>query len=249
MWFALLLPVLCTAAGKAAYVQTDTLAATEANQAAAVDDRFVYAIDNGKIGKYDREARSRIAVSTGEAKHLNSGFVWGGKVYCAHSNYPQTPEKSEIKVLDPESMVIGTFKEFGSYRGSLTWAVRRSDGHWWCTFAHYGEENGKTVLVELDKDWKELGAWTYPAAVVGDLGKMSISGGVWQGDTILATGHDHRKLYRLRLPQLGSVLELVDVLPSPFPGQGIAADPKTGGLVGIDRAKRQVVFASLRTEG
>jgi hypothetical protein len=30
---------------------------------------------------------------------------------------------------------------------------------------------------------------------------------------------------------------------SPFPGQGIAADPKTGGLVGIDRDKREVVFA------
>jgi hypothetical protein len=82
--------------------------------------------------------------------------------------------------------------------------------------------------------------------VIADLGTMSISGGLWQGNTLLATGHDHRRIYRLRLPEAGTVLELIDILPAPFPGQGIAADPKTGGLVGIDRAKRQVVFAEYR---
>ena len=247
---ALLLPGLCAAAGKVAYVQTEALPATEANQAAAADEQYVYAIDSALIGKYDRKSRQKLAVSTGEAKHLNSGFVLGGRVYCAHSNYPQKPEKSEIKVLDPGTMVLGTFKDFGVYgqqRGSLTWAVRREDGHWWCTFAHYGAgENAKTVLVELDANWKELGAWNYPPEVVADLGKMSISGGIFEGDTLLATGHDHRKIYRLRVPKQRSVLELVDVLPAPFPGQGIAADPKTGGLIGIDRAKKQVVFAELR---
>lgn len=100
--------------------------------------------------------------------------------------------------------------------------------------------------MKLDTEWRELGAWTYPSEVVKDLGRMSISGGLWKDGRLLATGHDHRKIYRLRLPKQGTVLELVDVLPSPFPGQGIAADPKTGGLIGIDRAKRQTVFAILR---
>jgi hypothetical protein len=243
-----LLLLASAAAGSSgqAYVQTGALHAPEANQAAAADKRLVYAVDNAVIAKYDRSSGARLALSTGPAKHLNSGFLHAGRLYCAHSNYPRKPEQSEIKVLDPETMVVSTFKDFGPSYGSLTWAVRQDDGHWWCNFAFYGEENAKTVLVEFDRSWKQLGSWTYPPEVIRDLGKMSISGGIWQGDRILATGHDHRRIYRVRLPTQGTVLELVDVVPSPFPGQGIAADPKTGGLVGVDRSKRQVVFAELR---
>jgi hypothetical protein len=240
-----LLPGLAAVAG-AAYVRTGALPAREANQAAAADERFVYAVDNAVVAKYDRATGRRLAVSTGEAKHLNSGFLLAGKLYCAHSNYPRKPEQSEIKVLDPETMTLATFRDFGASYGSLTWAVRRPDGHWWCNFAFYGAENAKTVLLEFDGTWKKLGAWTYPAEVVRDLGQMSISGGIWQGDMILATGHDHPRIYRLRLPKQGTLLELADVVPAPFPGQGIAADPRTGGLVGIDRARREVVFAELR---
>ena len=239
---------LVSAAGKRHYVVTATLPAPEANQAAAADARWVYAIDNGRVARYDRATGAKQSTSTGQASHLNSGFLLDGKLYCAHSNYPKKPERSEIMVLDPETMVLSSFKNFGEYRGSLTWAVRK-EGAWWCTFAHYGaENNAKTVLVKLDDQWRELGAWTYPAEVVRELGSYSISGGVWQGDDLLATGHDRKVIYRLRLPQAGSVLELLEVRPSPFPGQGIAADPVTGGLVGIDRAKKQVVFAVLKEE-
>jgi hypothetical protein len=197
------------------------------------------------IAKYDRTNGQRIAVSTGDASHLNSGFLWESKVYCAHSNYPRKPERSEIMVLDPETMVLSTFKNFGEYRGSLTWVVREGEV-WWCNFAQYGAENAKTVLVKLDAEWRELGAWTYPAEVIKELGQYSISGGIWRDGLLLATGHDRKVVYRLRLPTKSDVLELVDVLPSPFPGQGIAADPKTGNLIGIDRAKRQVMFAEIR---
>jgi hypothetical protein len=232
---------------KRAFVQTGTLAAPEANQAAAADDRFVYAIDNAVVAKYDRATGKRLAVSTGPAQHLNSGFLRQGKLYCAHSNYPRQPARSEIKVLDAESMILTTFKVFAGDVGSLTWAVHHED-HWWCNFAYYGADNGKTVLVKLDKDWKETGRWTYPPAVVKQLGTYSISGGLWQGEHLLATGHDRKVIYRLRLPRAGSELEVVDVLPSPFPGQGLAGDPKAGGLVGIDRARKQVVFAELRDQ-
>jgi hypothetical protein len=54
-------------------------------------------------------------------------------------------------------------------------------------------------------------------------------------------------LYRLRVPKEGKVVEVVEVVASPFPGQGIAADPKTGGLVGIDRGKKAVLFARYET--
>ena len=228
---------------KHGFVQSAQLAAAEANQAAAADEKFVYAIDNAVVAKYDRATGQRLGLSVGTAKHLNSGFIWQGKLYCAHSNYPRKPEQSEIMVLDPKTMMLTTFKSFGNDRGSLTWAVREGN-FWWCNFAHYGDENAKTVLVKLDTEWREQGAWIYPAEVVKDLGRMSISGGLWKDGQLLATGHDHRRVYRLRLPKQGTVLELVDILAAPFPGQGIAVDPKTGGLVGIDRAKRQIVFAS-----
>lgn len=219
------------------------LLAAEANQAAAADERYVYAITNALVAKYDRQSGERIGVSTGEARHLNSGFLWEGKLYCAHSNFPQVPERSEIKVLDPATMQLTTFKDFGDFGGSLTWAVRH-EGHWWCNFARYGDDNAKTVLVKLDDRWQEQGRWTYPAVVVRELGRYSLSGGVWRDGSLLVTGHDHPVLYRLQLPKDGNVLEFVEKQAAPFTGQGIAHDPKTGGLLGIDRGKRQVVFAT-----
>ncbi|HLQ43230.1 MAG TPA: hypothetical protein VK137_00760, partial [Planctomycetaceae bacterium] len=164
--------------------------------------------------------------------------------YCAHSNYPQTPERSEIKVLDLESMQLSTFRDFGSFGGSLTWAVRHED-HWWCNFARYGDDNAQTFLVKFNNDWQEQGRWIYPVEVVRKLGRMSLSGGLWREDLLHVTGHDDPVLFRLRLPGEGRVLEFVDKQSAPFTGQGIAHDPKTGGLIGINRGKRQVVFASL----
>ncbi len=231
-------------AGDCIVKETGRLAAPEAVQAAAADDQFVYAISSVAVAKYDRATGARVAVSTGDAKHLNSGFVWEGKVYCAHSNYPAKPEHSEIKVLDPATMVLSTFKDFGASDGSLTWVVREG-AFWWCTFAFYEADNARTRLVKFDADWKQLAEWTYPGEVVKDLGKYSISGGVWRDGILLATGHDHRVIYRLRLPEKGLVLEWQDRLPSPFPGQGIAVDPKSGGLIGIDRAKKAVVFGEI----
>lgn len=225
-----------------AFVETRSLAAREANQAAAADEKFVYAIDNRVIAKYDRATGLRLGESTGEALHLNSGFLWEGKLYCAHSNYPRTPAQSEIMVLDSATMKLTTFKQFGAYRGSLTW-VGRHAGHWWCNFAHYGDANSKTLLVKLDDLWGEQGLWTYPPAVIADLGSYSISGGVWLGEELLVTGHDKRVVYRLRLPAEGSLLELIATHAAPFPGQGIAVDPVTGGLLGIDRARKRIIFA------
>src|SRR6187402_810935 len=48
--------------------------APEANQAAAADDHFLYAIDSTRIAKYDRQTGARVAISAGRAHHLNSGF-------------------------------------------------------------------------------------------------------------------------------------------------------------------------------
>ena len=81
------------------------LPAPEANQGVAVDQAFIYAIDNSTIAKYDRATGQRVAISTGPAHHMNSGFLFEGKLLCAHSNFPQKPEQSQIMALDPATMV------------------------------------------------------------------------------------------------------------------------------------------------
>ncbi len=221
------------------------IAAPEAHQAAAADDKFVYAITNRLVAKYDRNSGKRIAVSTGAAKHLNSGFFHKRRLLCAHSNYPQTPERSEVKVLDPQTMKLTTFRDFGDYGGSLTWVLRH-DRHWWCNFANYGEKNADTFLARFDDEWQETARWKYPREVIRQIGSYSLSGGLWREDALLVTDHDHGTLYQLRVPRKGDVLEFVGQQQAPFTGQGIAVDPVTGGLIGINRAKKQIVFASPR---
>ncbi len=217
--------------------------AQEAKQAAAAAGDVVYVIANAQVAIYDRESGERLKLARVAAKHLNSGFFWKGRLYCAHSNYPATPEKSEIKVIDPETTRLETFKDFGEYGGSLTWAVY-DEGHWWCNFARYGAINHETFLVKFDPDWQELGRWTYPPEVIDRLNGMSLSGGIWREGVLLATNHDDPILFRMRLPEEGSVLELLGIDSAPFTGQGFAIDPMTGGLVGINRSRREIVFAS-----
>jgi len=221
------------------WVLTETIPAAEAVQAAAAEGPYVYAISSRQIAKYERSTGRKVAISSGDAHHLNSGFFWQGKLYCAHSNYPMVPERSEIKVLDPESMQLSNFRDFGNFGGSLTWAVHHRD-NWWCNFALYGADNAKTFLVQFDSEWRELRRWSYPAALISQLGDYSLSGGIWRNDQLLVTGHDDPILFRLRMPTDGNQLEYVDSQTVPFTGQGFAVDPQTGGLIGISRAQKQV---------
>jgi hypothetical protein len=120
------------------------------------------------------------------------------------------------------------------------------DKFWWCCFAKYGQgTNAGTLLLKMDDDFKELARWTFPKKVSDDWDGMSASGGIWDGETLLVSHHHFKVLYRLRVPGKGTELEFVEGLRCPFPGQGIAADPLLkGGLVGIDRSRQAVVFAS-----
>jgi len=233
---------LAQAEQSAAWRLMGSLPAQEAHQAAAADGQYIYAVASRQVAQYDRTSGVRLAISTGPAEHLNSGFLHDGMLYCAHSNYPQIPEQSEIKQLDPRNMELATFQSFGNYGGSLTWAVLHA-GHWWCNFARYGQVNHETFLVEFDPDWHELNRFTYPAQVISQLGRRSLSGGLWRDGMLLVMGHDDPVVFRLKLPETGHVLELVDQQALPFPGQGIAVDPQTDGLVGIDRKQRRVLFA------
>ena len=228
------------------YVATGGVESKVATQAAAADETFVYAVSSTHVVKIDRVSGKELVRSTGPATHLNSAFIWQGAVYCAHSNYPKKPDQSDIRVLDPVTMKLTVFHAFETPPGSLTWAIRKDDA-WWCHFAYYGDDNGKSVLIRYDDRWLETARWTYSPALVADWGKYSLSGGIWDGDDLLATGHDKRLIYRLRLPKEGTVVEAIETIATPFPGQGIANDPVTRGLVGIDRAAGKVVFAKRET--
>jgi hypothetical protein len=227
---------------KPLYKETGSLKSAHATQAAAADLKHVYAVSSTHVAKYDRETGKELAVSTGKAEHLNSAFLHDGRLYCAHSNYPKKPDRSDIRVLDPGTMKLEVFHTFDDPPGSLTWAVRKGDD-WWCHFAHYGKANDRSLLIRYDARWKETGRWTYPKELVAEWGTYSLSGGIWQGDDLLGTGHDRKVIYRMRLPKEGKTVQLIEVIRTPFPGQGIAADPKTGGLIGIDRGRKAVLFA------
>lgn len=224
------------------WTKTAEVASEHAHQAAAADDKLFYAVSSTKVAKYDRASGKLLKVSEGPAEHLNSAFVWEGKVYCAHSNYPKTPEVGDIRVYDPATNKLAVHHAFKDPPGSLVWCVREGDA-WWCCFANYGKENAKTLLLKMDADFKELGRWTFPKKVVDDWDAMSASGGIRDGDGFLGTHHHFKVLYRLKLPKEGTELEFVEALACPFAGQGIAVDPVTKGLVGIDRGAKRIVVA------
>lgn len=246
VWLLLALSATCCeqqqdAGMSARWVETGRLSAHEAFQAAAADEQFVYAISSRQIARYERATGRRVDTSHPPAEHLNSGFLHEGRLLCAHSNYPRTPEQSQIFALDLATMRLETFRDLGDYGGSLTWVVWHQ-GHWWCNFARYGQRKAETFLVQFDPNWREVARWTYPPAVLEHLGRYSISGGLWHDGELWVTGHDQRRLFCLR-PGPAGQLELLRTEAIPFTGQGIAHDPLTGGLVGIDRPARALVFA------
>lgn len=181
--------------------------APEARQAVAVNAQHFYAITNARIGKYEKATGTRVAEwvgpSGGPIRHLNSGIVRDGRLYCAHSNYPETPMVSSIEIFDARTLTHVGSHSFGFGHGSATWVDAR-DGQWWVAFAHYAGKGGEpgrgpeyTALVRYDADWREQESWAFPRAVVERWDGMSSSGGVWGADGLLYTsGHHSTELSR-----------------------------------------------------
>jgi hypothetical protein len=230
--------------------------AAEAKQAVAVDDRFFYAIDDAAIGKYEKTTGRRVggwqSAGGSEVKHLNSGIVFSGQLFAAHSNYPATPMVSSIEVFDTERMAHVRSIPLPRGIGSATW-VDQADGDWWVTFANYagtGGEPGKgpetTALVRFDSRWQQKESWRFPAEVIARWEAMSSSGGFWTaGHRLVTTGHHARELYVLQLPTAGGALILRATIPMESEGQGIALD-RTGGLLfSMQRKTREVLVSQL----
>jgi hypothetical protein len=229
--------------------------AAEANQGVAVDENSFYAIDNTSIGKYDKRSGQRVGGwqdTTGRITHLDSGIVLDDELYCAHSNYPDTPMVSTIEVFEPKGMTHVRTIPLPPGIGSATW-VDRSSGDWWVAFANYagqGGEPGKgpdqTLLVRFDPQWQRRDSWSFPAAVVRRWGEMSSSGGTWvPGKGLYTTGHNARELYLVDLPASGHELTLKKIVPFESEGQGIAIDRSDGLLYSIQRSSREVIVSRL----
>ncbi len=223
-----------------------SFSAPEARQAALATKDHYFAIDNTRVGKYDRDTGDLIQQNTyKDTKHLNSGYLYEDMLLLAHSNYPAAIDSSDIRVLDPETMKMNIFKDFGRSEGSLTWVLEK-EGYWYCLFAYYREENNKTYLAKFDANWEEVERWMFPQEVLDKIGHMSISGGVFWESGLLVTSHDDRELHYIKIPDTGHTLQYITTFPAPFWGQGIAVDPITNNLIGIDRPTRQLLMGGLR---
>ncbi len=234
--------------------QIAELTVPEANQGVGVDERHFYAVDNQAIGKYDKTTGKLVekweGAREGPIVHLDSAMLMGGKLYAAHSNYPEWPMTSSVEIFDADTMEHIGSHSFGVRWGSLTWADWH-DGHWWMTFANYDQRIGpgqtpyghkaNTVLVQLSGDFQPVQSWTLPKAVLDRFEDMSNSGGSWGPDGFLyLSGHDPAELYKMALPEAGSVLQLVEIVPLNIRGQGIAWDRSQPGVIyGIIRASAQ----------
>jgi hypothetical protein len=226
----------------------------EARQAVAVDANAFYAIDNATIAKYDKKSGQPMAQwdggKNGPIVHLDSGVVVDGKLYAAHSNYPDWPMASSVEVWDAQTLKHVATHSFGIERGSLTWIDRDAKGQWWGAFANYNRVFGKspiaygnkyaTQIVRFDESWRVAEAWTLPDELVEKFGDMSNSGGSWGPDgKLYITGHDNAELYVLEPPQMGIKMNWVGTVPLEIAGQGVAWDRSDQGvLYGIIRDKK-----------
>lgn len=255
---ALLLAALC-ASGAAAQEQrpaAETLTrfeVPEARQAVAVSDRFFYAIDNRTLVKLDKTTGQAVAKwegpKAGPILHLDSGVVRDGKLYTAHSNYPDWPMTSSIEVWDAETLKHLESHSFGIERGSFTWLDRDPQGRWWGAFANYNRVFDKspvaygnkyaTQLVRFNPDWSVAEAFVYPDALVAKFQDMSNSGGAFGPDgRLYISGHDNAELYVVARPEMGSVMVWQETIPVEIAGQGFAFDPAQPGVVwGLIRGK------------
>lgn len=220
--------------------------APEADQGVAVDARYFYAIDNSVIAKYRRDTGELVSRWVGPdhglIRHLNSCFAERGKLWCANSNYSLTPHGSSVEIFDAASMSHVDSHSLGmTDEGSLTWFDRYRGG-WIAGFAHYTGGGGVifkdhtfSSVVTFDADWRRIGGWLFPTAVVERMAPDAASGGAIGPDGLLyVLGHDRPEMYVLARPSMGPTLLHVATIDLEAEGQAFAfAEGRT--ILTIDR--------------
>jgi outer membrane protein assembly factor BamB len=239
-------------AGEWSHEEQRRFKAEEAKQGVAVDDRHFYAITNHAIGKYRKDTGERVAAwdggKAGRLKHLNAGIVLEGKLYCAHSNFPDLPEQSSIEIWDTATLQHAATHHFEKPPGSLTWIDRR-DGHWFTCFAHYKKSSDPalTRVIKFSASWKPLATWLFPAKLIERFAGNSSSGGAFgPGGHLFVTGHDARELYVIDLPEQAAELIWRDTIPISAAGQAFAWDRgEPGVLYSIERKTKEVIVSKI----
>jgi len=206
----------------------------QSRQGVAVNEQYFFVINNSSITKHSKSDGKLLKSWNGDTaiiKHLNSGIILDGKLYCTNSNYPESPMASSIEIFDPETLQHIDNHSFGINIGSATW-IDRYQGYWYVAFAHYtgrgasgNKSNAWTQLVQFDKEWRQISSWIFPPNLIQRFGTRSNSGGVIDDDgSIYCTGHDHKELYKLEFPEMGYSLKWIKTIPLANEGQGIALD-------------------------
>jgi hypothetical protein len=228
----------------------------EARQGIAVDSGYFYVVNTKSIVKYNKGTGKPVSDwkdNSGRIIHFDSGVIVNKKLYCAHSNYPGIPMASSIEIFDKENLNHIGSHSFGIKYGSCTW-IDYYDKYWWACFAHYdkfepaiNKNNSWTVLVKFDESWNEQESWTFPAVVLQKFKPMSCSGGSWGPDgNLYIAGHDSARVYIVRLPKMGSVLDFTGALEIESEGQGIAWDRfEKNNLYGIIKKENRVIKSKL----
>ncbi len=227
--------------------------APNATQAVAVDSLYFYAISNSKIVKHRKTDGAVVKEYTGPFKHLNSGIILDGKLYCANTNYPEVPMASSLEIFDPVSLQHIGSHSFGIFVGSFTW-IDRYQGDWYLMFVHYenyAQEGNKGVaysmLVQMDSEFRQKGGWVLPKSLIDRLRPESISGGSFGKDgKLYLSPHHFEELYICQLPRMGYEIEHLKTIPAPFQGQGLTWDPYRPGVMwGMHREKREVIAVKI----
>ncbi len=234
--------------------------AAEAKQGVAVDAEFFYAISNQALGKYRKSDGARVGgwkqEKGGPLIHMNSGIVREGRLYCAHSNFPNIPMTSSIEIWETATMKHVDSHSLGIDAGSLTWLDFRGSERLAC-FAHYSKDRPRTgrdpswtEVVRFDAEWRRTGGWIFPEGVVEKFGGASSSGGAFgPGGFLFITGHDAPALYVLALPEAGSAFRWVATIPISAEGQAFAWDPDgSGTLYSISRRTSEVIVSRVENK-
>ncbi len=259
MRLAILIFLALAGAAHAASIPTTEVArfvAPEAKQGATADAKYVYAIENSVIAKYDKTTRERLAEWRGEpAKypHMNACSVVGPQLVCALSNYPATPMTSSVEFFDMATMAHAGSIPLPDAPGSVTWVDRR-DGAWFAGFANYdgkggeaGRDHTASAVVRFDDKWKATQTWRFPPEVLARFAPFSTSGGGFGDDGLLyVSGHDRPEVYAMKVDATSPTLGLVATYDVPVEGQAIAWDPAQPRVLwGISRKNREVVAFKL----
>ena len=222
--------------------------APEARQGVAVDARYFYAVVNTVIGKYDKETGERIARWAGPRggliSHLNACFAERDALWCANSNFPETPMASSVEVFNSADLSHRFSHSLGIMdEGSLTFIERYGRG-WLAGFAHYDTDGGLTYkdaafagIVFFDSDWRRTGGYALPKSVLENMAPQAASGGAIGPDGLLYVfGHSKPEMYVLAKPAMGPALIHVATISIDARGQAFDWDESQDRvLFAIDR--------------